>query len=150
MLRKAVVDDIQAIHHLVEVFASRGEMLPRSTDEITKNLREFFVWEKDGEIVGVAALSLGWKDMGEVRTLAVSEGHTLQGIGRALVTACLDEARELGLGKVFALTYKRGFFEKLGFHVIDKADLPHKIWGDCVKCHKFPDCDETAVLIEID
>lgn len=149
MVRKAVLDDVLAIHGIIDIFARKGTMLPRTTDDITKNLREFFVYEEDGTIAGVSALSLCWKDIGEVRSLAVKEGFTLKGIGSSLVASCIDEAKELGLGKVFALTYQAGFFEKLGFHVIDKTELPQKIWGDCVRCCKFPSCDETAVIIDL-
>lgn len=150
MVRKAVFEDVEAIRSLVEGFSSTGEMLPRTTEEITRFLRDFFVCEEGGEVVGVSALSLAWKDMGEVRSLAVKKGFEKRGVGSALVAACLDEARELGLSRVFALTYVPGFFERFGFGVVAKEELPQKIWGDCVKCAKFPACDETAVILELE
>lgn len=150
MVRKAVLEDVAAIHAIIESFARKGVMLPRSTEDITKALRSFFVYEVDGLIAGIAALNLGWKDLGEIRSLAVMDEYLMRGIGSRLVAACLEEAKELGIKKVFALTYKGAFFKKMNFRVVDKEVLPQKIWGDCVKCSKFPSCDETAVLIELD
>lgn len=148
-VRKAVIDDVPVIHSLIEMFVDAGVMLPRTYDDICTSLRDFFVCEENGEIIGVAALSLVWKGMGEVRSLAVRRDHTLKGTGRALVGACIEEARDLGLKSLFALTYQEEFFKRIGFHVVDKETLPHKIWGDCVNCAKFPACDETAVVMEL-
>lgn len=150
MVRKAVSGDVQAIYGIVEAFAKKGIMLHRSETDICDSLRDFFVYEKDGQILGTCALHICSSDMGEIRSLAVKEGHTRGGIGTKLVTACLDEARTLGLKRVFALTYKTVFFNKLAFKIISKEFLPHKIWGDCIKCVKFPNCDENAVIIAID
>ena len=146
MIRKARITDVKQIQKLVEVFANKGEMLPRSLSELYDNLRDFYVYEEDGNVIGVCALHICWEDLVEVRSLVVAEGHTKKGIGKKLVNACVDEAREFGIKRVFALTYQRVFFEKLGFHEIDKVHLPHKIWGDCIKCSKFPDCDEIAMV----
>ena len=100
-------------------------------------------------MVGTAALNICWEDLAELRSLAVHPDFNGRGAGRELVSACLAEARLLGLRRVFALTYKQAFFEKLGFTVIEKSQLPHKIWGDCMKCAKFPDCDEIALSIDL-
>ena len=150
MVRKAVSGDVQAIYSIVEAFAKKGIMLHRSEADICASLRDFFVYESGGRILGTCALHICSSDMGEIRSLAVREGHTRAGIGTKLVTACLDEASSLGLKKVFALTYKTAFFNKLRFKVINKDSLPHKIWGDCIKCVKFPNCDENAVIIAIE
>lgn len=150
MVRKAVLGDVPAIYAIVEAFSKKGVMLHRSETDLCDSLRDFFVFEKDGKIVGTCALHICSADMGEIRTLAVREAHTRRGIGTQLVTACLEEARTLGLKKVFALTYKTAFFNKLKFKVINKEQLPHKIWGDCIKCVKFPNCDENAVIIAIE
>jgi amino-acid N-acetyltransferase len=150
LLRKAVSGDVQAIYDIVEAFAKKGIMLHRSETDICDSLRDFFVYEAKGVILGTCALHICSSDMGEIRSLAVREGHTRAGIGTKLVTACLDEARSLGLKKAFALTYQTAFFNKLGFKIISKDFLPHKIWGDCVKCVKFPSCDENAVIIAIE
>jgi amino-acid N-acetyltransferase len=106
------------------------------------------VCEVEGEIVGISALSLYWEDLAEVRSLAVREACGGKGLGAALVTACLEEAARLGIRRVFALTYRPGFFEKLGFRPIEKQELPQKIWKDCIKCVKFACCDETALIRE--
>ncbi|MBM2837408.1 MAG: N-acetylglutamate synthase [Deltaproteobacteria bacterium] len=149
VIRKAKISDVKEIQKMVEVYAQKGEMLQRSLSELYDNLRDFYVYEEEGEVAGVCALHISWDDLAEVRSLVVAERHIRKGIGKKLVTACVDEAREFGIKRVFALTYQRAFFEKLGFHEIDKMQLPHKIWGDCVKCSKFPDCDEIAMVMEL-
>lgn len=149
MVRKAVIDDVKGIHALIEAFAKRGIMLHRPENEIYDSVRDFFVHENCGKITGTCALHVCSADMGEIRSLAVAREFTGKGIGSSLVNACLDEARSIGLKKVFALTYQPKFFQKLKFRIVNKEVLPHKIWGDCIKCIKFPNCDEIAVIIEI-
>ena len=149
MIHKAKISEVKEIQKMVEVYAQKGEMLPRSLSELYDNLRDFYVYDEMGEIAGVCALHISWDDLAEVMSLVVAERHIRKGIGKKLVTACVDEAREFGIKRVFALTYQRAFFEKLGFHEVDKAQLPHKIWGDCIKCSKFPDCDEIAMVKEL-
>ncbi len=146
VIRKARAEDVPAIQKLVAYFAARGELLPRTLNEIYQHLRDFFVCELHGEVVGIAALSLYWEDLAEVRSLAVAEGQGGKGLGAALVNACLEEAARLGIRRVFALTYRPGFFEKLGFQGIDKRALPQKIWKDCIRCAKFACCDEVALI----
>ena len=149
MIRKARLPDVKAIHALVNAYALKGLLLPRSLSDLYESIRDYYVWEEDGMIVGVCALHVAWEDLAEVRSLAVEESATGRGIGRALVERCLEEARELAVSRVFALTYQEAFFSKLGFVEVDKQSLPQKIWADCLKCVKFPDCDETAVILEI-
>ncbi len=148
MIRKAQISDVRAIQRLITTYASMGEMLPRSLNEIYERVREFTVWEEGGEIVGVCSLAVYWEDLAEIRSLAVHRDFHGKGIGKGLTQACLDEAAALGIARVFALTYKPEFFTRLGFQVVDKMDLPQKIWKDCLKCSKFHDCDEVAVLLE--
>lgn len=150
MVRKAVSGDVGAIYEIVEAFAKKGIMLHRTEQDICDSLRDFFVCESDGKIIGTCALHICSSEMGEIRSLAVRKGHTRRGIGTELVTACLAEAASLGLKRVFALTYRTDFFNKLRFRVISKDSLPHKIWGDCIKCAKFPNCDENAVIIAVE
>ncbi|MFQ5735890.1 MAG: N-acetyltransferase [Thermodesulfobacteriota bacterium] len=149
MVRKAVVDDVKKIHEIIELFAGKDAMLHRSETDIYDNIRDFFVYEKDGAIVGVSAMHISCDGMGEIRSLAVRSKYVRKGIGRALVEACLEEARSLGLKKVFALTYEAPFFHKLKFRTVSKDVFPQKVWGDCVRCVKFPHCDEMAVIIEL-
>ena len=148
MIRKARIDDVHAIYELVERFSEKGGMLFRPVSDIYDHLRDFFVYEKDGAVAGISSLHIWGPDVAEIRSLAVKDAYKGLGIGRLLVAACLDEARSLGARKVFALTYMTGFFERLDFRVVDKMTLPHKIWGDCTRCSKFPSCDETAVVKE--
>jgi amino-acid N-acetyltransferase len=149
VIRKARIPDVKIIHQLLIQYANQSLMLPRSLADIYELLRDFFIMEQDGEVTGVVALNICWEDLAEIRSLAVDPRHTRQGVGRRLVRACLDEAVELGLKRVFALTYQPGFFEKMGFDYIEKAELPQKIWSDCLKCPKFPDCDEIAMSIQL-
>jgi amino-acid N-acetyltransferase len=149
MVRVARIADAKQIHQLLLQFAKQGEMLPSSLAEIYEFIRDFYVFEVDGKVVGTVRLHVSWADLAEVRSLAVDESRSGLGIGRQLVQSCLNEARELGLAKVFALTYKPGFFARLGFTEIDKSELPQKIWRDCINCAKFPECDEIAVSIDL-
>jgi amino-acid N-acetyltransferase len=124
-------------------------MLPRSLSSIYENLRDYFVCEnEEGEVIGSAAIHIMWEDLAEVRSLAVREGQMGRGIGTKLVEACISEAIVLGITRVFALTYRPDFFRRLGFREVDKSELPHKIWSDCLKCAKFPDCDEVALVAD--
>jgi amino-acid N-acetyltransferase len=151
MIRKAKISDARAIHTLLSTFSDRGEILPRSLNEIYDNLRDYSVYcqGEPESIVGICSIHVSWENLAEIRSLAVKEGYTQKGVGKALVENCLAEARDLGISRVFVLTYQQRFFEKRGFSIIDKAELPHKIWADCLKCVKFPNCDETAMIKEI-
>lgn len=149
MLRKAQIKDVKDIQKLLTHFASRGDMLSRSLSELYEALRDFYVYEEDGKILGTSALHIVWEDLAEVRSVAVAEDAGRKGIGSQVVRACIDEAREIGLKRVFCLTYKPDFFAKFGFRIVDKSELPHKVWGDCVKCVKFPDCDEIAMILDL-
>lgn len=146
----ARLQDVEAMKVILDDYAREGVVLARSRLDLYENIRDFVVAWRDGEIVGLSALHICWIDLGEVRSLAVRRDLQGQGIGRALVDACLAEARRLGLRRVFALTYRPGFFAKLGFGEVEKSQLPHKVWQDCLNCVNFPDCDEVAVMREVD
>ncbi|GLI37088.1 N-acetyltransferase [Geobacter hydrogenophilus] len=150
MLRKAQIHDVKNIQKLLTHFASQGDMLSRSLSELYESIRDFYVWEEGGEIVGTAALHIIWEDLAEIRSVAVAEETGRKGIGTQVVNACIDEARQLGLKRVFCLTYKPNFFGKFGMRIVDKSELPHKVWGDCMKCVKFPDCDEIAMILDLE
>jgi len=127
-------------------------MLPRSLNEIYENLRDYAVMvnaSAPDTILGCCALHVTWNDLAEIKSLAVSEAAQGRGVGRQLVEHCVAEARELMISRVFALSYKPGFFEKLGFVRIDKEQLPRKIWGECVNCSKFMECDETCLIKQL-
>ncbi len=148
-IRKARISDIKNIHKLVNEFAKKEEMLPRSLNDLYESMRDIFIYENNGDIKGVCALHILWDDLAEIRSLAVAEGARGKGIGKKLLNICLKEAKQLGVKRVFALTYQPDFFKKHGFMDIDKAKLPQKIWGDCLRCPRFPECDEDAVIKEI-
>jgi amino-acid N-acetyltransferase len=150
MIRKAKISDIRELHKLINFYAEQGEMLPRSLNELYENIRDFLVFEERGEILGCCALHVSWEDLGEIKSLAVKPGHTGKGIGRKLIEACLEETNELGIKKVFALTFKPEYFEKKGFRKIEKDELPHKIWSECINCPKFPNCEEVAMLRDME
>ena len=143
-IRPARMSDVKEIHSILQHFASKGMLLGRSMSSLYDQLRDFIVFDQDG-IQGVCALHICWENLAEIRSLAVTEQHQGKGIGQQLVHSCLDEARSLEIGQVFTLTYQVAFFKKLNFTDIEKNDLPHKIWSDCLQCPKFPDCDEEAM-----
>ncbi|MBI4186375.1 MAG: N-acetyltransferase [Chloroflexi bacterium] len=145
-IEKARISDAAQMHQLINHFADRGEMLPRPLSEIYENIRDYFV-VRDGErVVACAALHINWVDLAEIKSLAVAEDRQREGLGEQLVRACLDEARGLGITTVFCLTYKPAFFEKLKFSQVEKLELPHKVWSECYRCSKFPNCDEVALI----
>jgi amino-acid N-acetyltransferase len=199
-VQKAVIDDIKAIHEILNYYAGQGLLLPRSLSELYDHLRDYFVLRKDDQgsprlyqqsqpahgagqphklehgdwegrgsrgrkdqassaidepaseghlVCGVCGLGICWEDLAEIRSLAVSEEMKGTGLGSRLVAACLEEAKSLGVKRVFTLTYVPDFFVRFGFREVEKSVLPHKIWADCFKCPKFPDCDETALLIDL-
>lgn len=146
-IRPATVRDVPGIARLINTFAERGLMLFRSHAELYETLRDFMVChDAEGGVVGVTALEIIWADLAEVKSLAVDPSWHGHGIGRRLVEAAIDEARRLDIQRVFALTYQQAFFEKLGFHVVDKSALPLKVWSDCIKCPKRCGCDEIAMV----
>lgn len=150
MLRKASIKDIKQIHALINSAASKGEMLARSLGELYDNMRDYFVYLDKERIVGTGALHICWDDLAEIRSVCVVNTHRRRGIGKKIVEAILDEARAYMIKNVFLLTYRDDFFSRCGFQITDKKELPQKIWSDCIKCHKFPECDEIAMKIEID
>lgn len=149
MIRPARLADVRQIHQLLMKYSREGQLLGRSLVDIYEKIRDFYVYEERGQIVGIGALAICWENLAEVRSLAVADGQQGKGIGRKIVETCLQDASEMGLKRVFALTYQPEFFKKLGFYDIEKSELPQKIWGDCLKCVKFPDCDEFALAIEL-
>ncbi len=148
-VRKAKAGDVKVMHALINKFAKKDEMLPRSLTEIYENIRDFFVCAQGEKIKGTAALHVLWEDLAEIRSIAVLEEYQRSGIGKKLIDQCIKEAGALGIKRVFALTYYPEFFKKMGFEDIDKNDLPQKIWGDCLKCPLFPECEEVAVIKEL-
>jgi amino-acid N-acetyltransferase len=145
-VRSATVSDAKRISTLINYYAEHDKMLFRSLAEIYENLQTFSVAEEDGVVTGCCALEVIWSDLAEIKSLAVDPEHRNQGVGTRLVTAAIDQARHLGLPRIFALTLEPEFFQKLGFTVVAKEALPMKVWSDCARCPKQQECDETAVV----
>lgn len=148
IIRKAAIGDVKQIYDVLRTYADQGVLLARSLSDLYDQLRDFFVAVDgtDHHVLGICGLHICWEGFAEIRSLAVRSDAGSRGIGRALVEACQDEAAELGITRLFVLTYVPDFFTKLSFNPVDKAVLPHKVWRDCVTCVKFPDCDEEALL----
>jgi len=146
---RARITDANSMHRLISRFADKGEMLPRALSEIYDGIRDYFVVRKGGQVIACAALQVTWADLAEIRSLAVNEKEQNQKIGSLLVQACLKDAKELGIPTVFCLVRKPAFFEKHGFHLVDKKELPQKVWAECYRCPKFPDCDEVALVCHL-
>ena len=144
-MEKAKIKDATQMHQLVNYFADKGEMLARPLSEMYENIRDYFVVREGERVVACVALHVCWSDLAEIKSLAVTEESQGQDIGTHLVEACLKEANQLGIATVFCLTYRPTFFERFGFSQVDKTELPHKIWAECYRCPKFPDCDEVAL-----
>lgn len=149
MIRKATVEDVKEIQDLINFYAKKDKMLPRSLNELYENLRDFFVFENAGKVAGCVALHVAWEDLAEIKSLAVLESRQKQKIGSLLVEAAFEDAKRLKVKRIFALTYVPSFFQKFGFKKVAHSDLPHKIWSECIRCVKFPDCQETALVREI-
>lgn len=149
-VRKARMEDVPAMHGLLLASARQGLLLPRALIHLYGHVRNFMVAaDAAGRTVGCCALAPVWEDLAEICSLVVQDDLRRQGVGRLLVRACLEEGPTLGITRVFALTYQEAFFAHLGFAVVDKSVLPQKIWADCVHCAKYPDCDETAVFLNL-
>lgn len=146
-VEKAQITDVPLIHKLVNSFGSKGLMLPRPLSELYENMRDFYVVRDANQIVGCGALHICWKDLVEVKSVAVAEKHQGRGIGALVVQACVDEASALGVAQVFVLTYEPEFFSRFGFETVDLLELPRKVWGECQRCPKYPDCDENAMVL---
>jgi amino-acid N-acetyltransferase len=150
-LRKAKVSDVKRIHSMLMECSKQGLLLPRSFNELYSHLRDYFVvaGKESGQVLGCCALSIAWEELAEIRSLVVDPALRGNRWGSKLVEACLSDAMTLGLYKVFVLTYQVEFFTTAGFEVVSKDILPQKVWADCLRCPKFPECDETAMLIEL-
>ncbi len=149
-IEKARISDATQMHKLINYFADKGEMLARPLSEIYENIRDYFVVRQGEQVIACAALHVLWSDLAEIKSVAVAEDNQRKGTGDQLVEACLREAKGLGMPTVFCLTYKPVFFERFGFSQIDKMELPHKVWTECYRCPKFPNCDETALIYHLE
>jgi len=150
LIRKARMGDVRAMHRLLSHFADKRELLPRAISEVYENLQQFYVAEDHGKLLGTCALYVTWDNLAEVKALAVEEKYQGRGIGKQLLKACLEVARELDIRRLFTLTIRTGFFEHFGFRHVDKENLPHKVWTECVRCVYFPErCIEYAMVKDL-
>jgi amino-acid N-acetyltransferase len=151
MIRKATIKDIKSIHKILADYGRKGELLPRPLSELYDHVRDFLIEEDDETniIIGCCALQFCWEDLAEIRSLAVLPGYTKKKTGSRLVKTAIEEARSFDIKSIFTLTYQPDFFKQFGFSVIERASLPLKIWADCYLCVKFPDCDETAMMMSL-
>ena len=153
VIHQATLADVERMHSLINAYASKGLMLAKSRNALYQNVRDFFVADavydrrRERVFAGCGALHVLWADLGEIRSLAVEERFRGNGVGRHIVRALLEDATRLQLPRIFALTYQQTFFERLGFVEVDKDALPRKVWGECLDCPKFPNCDEIAMLL---
>ena len=145
-IRKAAMHDIPALLELINGYATKGIMLPRTEFEMSENMRDFMVAYAGSQLVGCGALHFYSPTVGEIRSLAVAESHKTHGIGRLIVDSLVYEAKLYGLDAAFAFTYVPGFFARVGFHEVERGELPLKAWKDCLRCPKFHACDEIAVV----
>jgi amino-acid N-acetyltransferase len=148
-IRNARISDVKAINALVSSYAERDRMLFRSMADIYENLQTFTVAVLDGNVVGCCALEIIWADLAEIKSLAVDESNKNKGIGRMLVNDSIEKAIRIGVPRVFALTMELAFFVKLGFVMVEKEELPMKVWSDCARCPKQQNCDETALIMDL-
>ena len=148
-IEPARLSDAEAIHSLVTFWADRGDMLHRPIGEIYEAIRDFKVAWVDEQIIGTGSLHIMGVDLAEVRSLAVAEDAQTKGVGAAIVAACVADARAFGLERVFALTYRPGFFEKQGFTIANVMEFPQKVWNECVRCPFFTNCKEVAVVLPL-
>ena len=146
MIRKANASDVKSIQKMINYYARRGQMLPRSLNELYENIRDFVVYSEGKNIYGCCAFHVDWEDLGEIKCLAVAKSKSGKGIARLLLEYCLKDAKALKINRIFALTYVPEFFQVFGFNVVNKKELPHKIWSECIKCVYFTNCKEIAMM----
>jgi len=150
MVRPARTCDAEAISALVNDHAEKGRMLHRSLESVYESLRDFLVAPDSDGLAGCVALSITGRDLAEIRSLAVATPRQGRGVGTGLVDGAIDQARRLGLRRLFVLTYEPGFFERFGFRVVERERLPAKVWRDCIHCPRADDCNEIAMVLDLE
>lgn len=148
--RKAKIADVETIHAFISHYAGIDLMLARPRAMLYESIREFTVVEDKGKVVAAGSLHILWEDLAEIRALTVAPDYICKGLGKMIVSQLLLEAKDLGVPQVFALTYQPGFFSKCGFAMVEKEQLPQKVWKECINCPKFPNCEENAMIINLE
>ena len=149
-VRKPRVTEVPALKALIDHEVATGALLPRTLPELYENIRDYHAYVDERGVGGCVALHVDLPNLAEVRSLVVREDLRGRHVGSRLLEACLDEARQLGLPRVYALTRACSFFERHGFRRVDKAILPHKVFRDCLRCHLYPRCDEVAMICDLE
>lgn len=149
MLRNARVDDVDDLNNLINYFAEKNLILPKTLSELYENIRDYYVYLENGNVIGCVALHVYDKDLAEIKSLAVKDDYQNRGISKKLIQKCFEEGTMLGLKKLFVLTHIPDFFENIGFKRVDRGLFPQKIWTECVKCYKFTNCEGVALMIEV-
>lgn len=149
IIRKAKIKDVEEIQKLINFYAKKDKMLPRSLGEIYENIRDYTVIEIRKKIIACCCLHIFWENLAEIKSLAVKKSYQRRGYGKELVKFCIKEAEELGVKTIFSLTYIPEFFEKLGFKKVSTQEMPRKVWVECTRCPKFPNCGEVPVIYEL-
>jgi len=149
-IEKPTISNVEQIKKIVDYFAKKQDILPRPIEDITERIREFVVAKDNDIVIGTSSLRLYYPDLGEIRTITVCDKYQHKHIGKMLVDFEISEAKKLNVKYLFALTFRKRFFERMDFKLIDKKELPlKKIWEDCIKCPFFPDCKEEAMIMNL-
>lgn len=148
--RNATVEDVEPLYLMIEEYAERGIMLPRSRQALTRQIDQFVVAELDGKFIGCGSLFRLGADLVEVRSIGLRDEGKGKGVGSMILEKLTEEARRQKIPKIMALTYAVDFFLRNGFTVVEKEIFPEKVWTDCVNCKKQHACDEIAVLKKLD
>ncbi len=141
---------MQSVFALINYYAEQRIMLPRPIVDLYENVWEFTVAEDNGVILGCGALKVYSAELAELRSLCVAPGINGRGLGRTLTEHVLDEGEHFGLKTVFALTTSPGFFEKMGFREVPRERFPTKVWRDCLQCPRYYNCEEKAMMVDLD
>lgn len=149
MIRNARVNDVDELNKLISYFAKKDFILPKSISELYENIRDFYVYVDNGNIVGCAALHVYRNDLAEIKSLAIDENHQKKGAGRKLIQKCFEEGKTLGINQLFVLTHIPEYFENMGFKRVDKGLFPQKIWSECIICHKYNNCEGVSLTIKL-
>jgi amino-acid N-acetyltransferase len=146
-IRKATVSDIESLYELINIYAEKEVVLPRTKESLYQQLFSIFVAVDNKKVVGSASITILDKEIAEVRSLVVDASVAKKGIGKRLVEKIIEEAKNMGIPKLISLTYQVEFFKKCGFQVTVKDYMPQKVWKDCINCPKLHHCDEIAMII---
>ena len=148
-VRSATRNDVAGILQLLNHYAAMGDLLPRSKNDVIANLQHFRIIADGNNLLACGSLEHFSEELAEIRSLMVNEECKNMGLGKRIVDCLISIAQERDVNRVMALTYVPEFFHSMGFRTVNKEIFPEKIWGICVNCYKFLNCDEIAVLLEL-